>query len=56
MTTAQEYLERRWAALILLCMAQFLVVLNASIVNLALPSIGEALKTVRGGDPCPQIN
>jgi EmrB/QacA subfamily drug resistance transporter len=43
MTTAQEYLERRGTALILLCMAQFVVVLDASIVNVALPSIGEAL-------------
>jgi len=43
MTTAQEYLERRWTALILLCVAQFIVVLDASIVNVALPSIGEGL-------------
>jgi EmrB/QacA subfamily drug resistance transporter len=43
MTTAQEYLDKRWTALILLCMAQFIVVLDASIVNVALPSIGEAL-------------
>jgi EmrB/QacA subfamily drug resistance transporter len=43
MTTAQEYLERRWTALILLCVAQFVVVLDASIVNVALPSIGEGL-------------
>src|SRR5215203_2294155 len=43
MTTYQEYLERRWTALILLCMAQFIVVLDASIVNVALPSIGEGL-------------
>ena len=43
MTTAQEYLEKRWTALILLCMAQFIVVLDASIVNVALPSIGKAL-------------
>jgi EmrB/QacA subfamily drug resistance transporter len=35
--------ERRWLALILLCFAQFIVVLDASIVNVALPSIGEAL-------------
>ena len=40
MTTAQEYLDRRWTALILLCVAQFIVVLDASIVNVALPSIG----------------
>src|SRR3954468_8380370 len=43
MTTAQEYLEKRWTALILLCVAQFIVVLDASIVNVALPSIGTAL-------------
>jgi EmrB/QacA subfamily drug resistance transporter len=35
-TTARD---RRWLALILLCMAQFVVVLDASIVNVALPSI-----------------
>jgi EmrB/QacA subfamily drug resistance transporter len=43
MTTAQEYLDRRWIALILLCVAQFIVVLDASIVNVALPSIGKGL-------------
>jgi EmrB/QacA subfamily drug resistance transporter len=43
MTTAQEYDNRRWIALILLCFAQFIVVLDASIVNVALPSIGQAL-------------
>jgi EmrB/QacA subfamily drug resistance transporter len=43
MTTAAEYQERRWLALALLCMAQFVVVLDASIVNVALPSIGEGL-------------
>jgi len=42
-TTSQQYLERRWTALILLCMAQFVVVLDASIVNVALPSIGKGL-------------
>src|SRR5881397_2113223 len=43
MTTYEEYLERRWTALILLCAAQFVVVLDASIVNVALPSIGKGL-------------
>ena len=43
MTTRQQYLERRWTALILLCAAQFVVVLDASIVNVALPSIGKGL-------------
>ena len=32
-----------WHALALLCAAQFMVVLDASIVNVALPSIGESL-------------
>ncbi|HEY5976429.1 MAG TPA: MFS transporter, partial [Solirubrobacterales bacterium] len=43
MTTAAEYREKRWYALILLAAAQFVVVLDASIVNVALPTIGEAL-------------
>src|SRR2546421_280757 len=43
MTTMKEYLDRRWTALILLCVAQFVVVLDASIVNVALPSIGKGL-------------
>jgi len=43
MTTKREYQDRRWTALILLCVAQFVVVLDASIVNVALPSIGKGL-------------
>jgi EmrB/QacA subfamily drug resistance transporter len=43
MPTTHKYLERRWTALILLCAAQFVVVLDASIVNVALPSIGKGL-------------
>jgi EmrB/QacA subfamily drug resistance transporter len=43
MTEAREFSERRWLALGLLCVAQFMVVLDASIVNVALPSIGGAL-------------
>jgi EmrB/QacA subfamily drug resistance transporter len=43
MGTTQGYLDRRWTALILLCVAQFVVVLDASIVNVALPSIGRGL-------------
>ena len=43
MTETRDFRERRWLALGLLCMAQFVVVLDASIVNVALPSIGEAL-------------
>jgi EmrB/QacA subfamily drug resistance transporter len=36
--------DRKWLALALLALAQFVVVLDASIVNVALPSIGEDLK------------
>ena len=44
MTTDQAVLERRrWIALALLCVAQFVVVLDASITNVALPTIGESL-------------
>ncbi len=43
MMRTQDYLDRRWTALIVLCAAQFVVVLDASIVNVALPSIGKAL-------------
>ncbi len=43
MTTAREFEQRRWLALALLCVAEFVVVLDASIVNVALPTIGEAL-------------
>ena len=35
--------DRKWLALALLALAQFVVVLDASIVNVALPSIGTAL-------------
>ena len=37
------YESKRWQALALLCVAQFMVVLDASIVNVALPTIGDAL-------------
>src|SRR5436190_18373966 len=43
MTTTEEFARRRWIALALLCFAQFIVVLDASIVNVALPSIGKGL-------------
>jgi len=43
MTEAQALERRRWIALALLCVAQFVVVLDASIVNVALPTIGSAL-------------
>jgi EmrB/QacA subfamily drug resistance transporter len=42
-TSTAEYQEKRWLALVLLAAAQFVVVLDASIVNVALPSIGKAL-------------
>jgi EmrB/QacA subfamily drug resistance transporter len=42
-TDVQHAGDKRWIALILLCSAQFVVVLDASIVNVALPTIGEAL-------------
>src|SRR5438445_666476 len=43
MTETAVAQQRRWIALILLCVAQFVVVLDASIVNVALPSIGKGL-------------
>jgi EmrB/QacA subfamily drug resistance transporter len=43
MTGNAEFQEKRWLALILLAAAQFVVVLDASIVNVALPTIGKAL-------------
>src|ERR1700747_3495715 len=43
MTETQVANRRRWIALALLCVAQFVVVLDASIVNVALPTIGRAL-------------
>ncbi|HKG37336.1 MAG TPA: MFS transporter [Solirubrobacterales bacterium] len=44
MTDPQTLERRRWIALALLATAQFVVVLDASIVNVALPTIGEALE------------
>ncbi|QWF78225.1 MFS transporter [Amycolatopsis sp. CA-230715] len=35
--------RRRWYALVLLCSAQFVVVLDASVINVALPAIGQDL-------------
>jgi EmrB/QacA subfamily drug resistance transporter len=43
MASDQDFREKRWLALVLLCSAQFVVVLDASIVNVALPTIGRAL-------------
>jgi EmrB/QacA subfamily drug resistance transporter len=39
---------QRWAALVVLAAAQFMVVLDASIVNVALPSIGKDLHFTEG--------
>jgi MFS family permease len=36
--------DRKWLALALLALAQFVVILDASIVNVALPSIGRDLQ------------
>ena len=43
MSSASKPMDRRWLALVLLAAAQFVVVLDASIVNVALPSIGRDL-------------
>ncbi len=43
MTDVAAARDKRWIALALLCVAQFVVVLDASIVNVALPTIGEDL-------------
>jgi EmrB/QacA subfamily drug resistance transporter len=42
-TDVADARDKRWIALGLLCVAQFVVVLDASIVNVALPTIGKAL-------------
>ena len=43
--TASESADRRpWAVLIVLSVAQFMVVLDVTVVNVALPSIGGALR------------
>ena len=39
--------NKKWLALALLALAQFVVVLDASIVNVALPSIGRDLSSPR---------
>jgi EmrB/QacA subfamily drug resistance transporter len=46
-TTPRAPADRRWLALVLLAAAQFVVVLDASIVNVALPSMGSALHFAR---------
>jgi EmrB/QacA subfamily drug resistance transporter len=44
MTDAKTVYDRRWQALALLALTQFVVVLDAAIVNVALPSIGSDLE------------
>jgi EmrB/QacA subfamily drug resistance transporter len=51
MTGVADARDKRWIALALLCVAQFVVVLDASIVNVALPTIGEALDFSEGNLP-----
>jgi EmrB/QacA subfamily drug resistance transporter len=51
MADARDARDKRWIALALLCVAQFVVVLDASIVNVALPTIGEALDFSEGNLP-----
>jgi EmrB/QacA subfamily drug resistance transporter len=51
MTDPAAARDKRWIALALLCSAQFVVVLDASIVNVALPTIGEALDFSESGLP-----
>src|SRR5213080_4673170 len=51
MTETAVAQQRRWIALILLCVAQFVVILDASIVNVALPTIGSALHFSEGNLP-----
>jgi EmrB/QacA subfamily drug resistance transporter len=48
-TSVGDESRRPWAALILLSVAQFMVVLDITVVNVALPSIGEDL-AIRGDD------
>ena len=43
MPAPSRRVDRRWWALVLLAMADFMVILDASIVNIALPSIGRGL-------------
>ncbi|MGN6676719.1 MAG: MFS transporter, partial [Streptosporangiaceae bacterium] len=40
---ATETQRRSWAVLVLLCAAQFMVILDVTVVNVALPSIGRSL-------------
>jgi EmrB/QacA subfamily drug resistance transporter len=46
---AEQPYPRRWLALALLALAQFVVILDATIVNIALPAIGRGLHMQPGG-------
>src|SRR5215472_14682880 len=41
--------SRSWSLLILLCVAEFMVILDATVVNVALPSIARSLSFTAGG-------
>ena len=47
-STAEHSAHRPWTVLALMLMAQFMVVLDVSVVNVALPSIGKALSFSSG--------
>ena len=47
----QPYLPSRWVALALLASAQLMLVLDITVVNVALPDIGAALHLQRGELP-----
>ncbi|HEY6396056.1 MAG TPA: MFS transporter, partial [Solirubrobacteraceae bacterium] len=42
-TTPADHASRRWLILVIACLAQFMVVLDATVVNVALPSIQRGL-------------
>jgi MFS family permease len=45
--TATPPNPRRWTAVVLLCLAQFMLILDVTVVNVALPSIGDDLMISR---------
>jgi EmrB/QacA subfamily drug resistance transporter len=47
-TTAEPKETSRWVVLVLVCLAQFMVILDATIVNVALPSIQRDLEFSQG--------
>src|SRR5262249_21804119 len=46
---AEQGKSRSWSLLILLCVAEFMVILDATVVNVALPSIARSLSVTVGG-------